>query len=51
MGGHQRPRTQHRLRLDYFFVSPDLPDRIAKAATHPIVTGHDYCPAYLALDV
>ena len=38
-------------RLDYFFVSPDLRDRIHKAEIHPDVLGSDHCPVSLVLDL
>lgn len=36
-------------RLDYFFVSPDLQDRIASAEIHADVYGSDHCPVSLTL--
>lgn len=36
-------------RLDYFFVSPDLQDRIVAAEIHPQVYGSDHCPVSLTL--
>mgnify|MGYP001571697019 FL=1 len=36
-------------RLDYFFVSPDLKDRLAKAAHQATVKGSDHCPVTLTL--
>ncbi len=38
-------------RLDYFFVSPDLKDRIRGAEIHPDVLGSDHCPVSLVLDL
>ena len=38
-------------RLDYFFVSPDLKDRIVAADIHPEVMGSDHCPISLTLDL
>lgn len=38
-------------RLDYFFVSPDLRDRIVEADIHPDVMGSDHCPITLTLDL
>lgn len=38
-------------RLDYFFVSPDLKDRIVEAAIHPEIMGSDHCPVSLTLDL
>ncbi|MFT5130355.1 MAG: exodeoxyribonuclease-3 [Rhodothermales bacterium] len=37
-------------RLDYFFVSEDLADRIAAAEIHPGVYGSDHCPVSLDLN-
>ena len=37
-------------RLDYFFISPDLKDRILGADIHPDVFGSDHCPVSLVLD-
>lgn len=36
-------------RLDYFFVSPDLVDRVASAGIHADVLGSDHCPVSLTL--
>jgi exodeoxyribonuclease-3 len=36
-------------RLDYFFVSDDLADRVTGAAIHPEVQGSDHCPVSLDL--
>ena len=36
-------------RLDYFFVSPDLKDRIAAAEIHADILGSDHCPISLTL--
>ncbi|MEJ2551643.1 MAG: exodeoxyribonuclease III [Anaerolineales bacterium] len=36
-------------RIDYFFVSPDLQDRIAAADIHADVMGSDHCPVSLTL--
>jgi exodeoxyribonuclease III len=36
-------------RLDYFFASEDLADKISGAAIHPEVTGSDHCPVSLEL--
>ena len=36
-------------RVDYFFISPDLLDRVTKAEIHPEVTGSDHCPVSLTL--
>jgi exodeoxyribonuclease-3 len=38
-------------RLDYFFVTPDLKDRIVAADIHPEVMGSDHCPISLTLDL
>ncbi|UCF61724.1 MAG: exodeoxyribonuclease III [Anaerolineaceae bacterium] len=37
-------------RLDYFFISPDLQDRVAAAEIHTDVLGSDHCPVSLTLD-
>ena len=36
-------------RIDYFFTSPDLLDRIAAAEIHTEVLGSDHCPVSLTL--
>lgn len=36
-------------RLDYFFVSPELQERVAEAEIHPDVYGSDHCPVSLTL--
>ena len=36
-------------RLDYFFVSPDLRDRVVGADIHPDVYGSDHCPVGIEL--
>ena len=36
-------------RIDYFFTSPDLHDRIAAAEIHTEVLGSDHCPVSLTL--
>jgi exodeoxyribonuclease-3 len=38
-------------RIDYFFVSPDLKDRIVDADIHTEVPGSDHCPISLTLDL
>lgn len=38
-------------RLDYFFVSSDLRDRIVDAGIHDDVMGSDHCPVSLTLDL
>ncbi len=37
-------------RLDYFFISSNLEDRVAAAGIHPEVLGSDHCPVSLTLD-
>ena len=37
-------------RLDYFFTSPDLRDKIVDAQIHADVMGSDHCPVSLSLD-
>ena len=37
-------------RLDYFFASPDLRDKIVEAKIHADVLGSDHCPVSLTLD-
>ncbi len=37
-------------RIDYFFITPDLRDKIVSAEIHPEVMGSDHCPISLALD-
>ena len=36
-------------RIDYFFISPDLVDRVIDARIHPQVMGSDHCPIELEL--
>jgi len=36
-------------RIDYFFVTPDLRERIIAAQIHPDVLGSDHCPVSLTL--
>lgn len=38
-------------RLDYFFISPDLKERVIEAEIHPEMTGSDHCPVRLTLRV
>ena len=38
-------------RLDYFFVSPNLRDKIVEAGVHDDVMGSDHCPISLTLDL
>lgn len=38
-------------RLDYFFISPDLRERLVEARIHPEVMGSDHCPVSLTLDL
>jgi len=36
-------------RIDYFFITPDLHDRVVAADIHDDVTGSDHCPVSLTL--
>lgn len=36
-------------RIDYFFISPDMRDRVETAAIHADVLGSDHCPISLTL--
>jgi exodeoxyribonuclease-3 len=36
-------------RIDYFFISPDLEDRVVEARIHADVMGSDHCPIELEL--
>jgi exodeoxyribonuclease-3 len=36
-------------RIDYFFISPDLEQRVVEARHHPGVLGSDHCPIELVL--
>lgn len=36
-------------RIDYFFITPDLRDRVETATIHPDVMGSDHCPISLTL--
>jgi exodeoxyribonuclease-3 len=38
-------------RIDYFFVSEELADRVVAARIHPQVMGSDHCPVELVLSV
>ncbi len=38
-------------RIDYFFISPDLLDKLATAEIHADVMGSDHCPISLTLEV
>ncbi len=38
-------------RIDYFFISPDLEERVVAARIHPDVMGSDHCPIELELAV
>ncbi len=38
-------------RIDYFFISPDLLERVVDAEIHADVMGSDHCPISLTLDV
>lgn len=49
-----RPGVRERnvgWRIDYFFVSPELLDRVVAARIHPQVMGSDHCPVELELRV
>ena len=37
-------------RIDYFFISPDLLERVSDAEIHADVMGSDHCPISLTLD-
>jgi len=37
-------------RIDYFFISPDLEDRVVEARIHSDVMGSDHCPIELELN-
>jgi exodeoxyribonuclease-3 len=37
-------------RIDYFFISDDLRERVADARIHPQVMGSDHCPIELVLE-
>ena len=37
-------------RIDYFFISPDLLERVVAAEIHADVMGSDHCPISLTLD-
>jgi exodeoxyribonuclease-3 len=37
-------------RIDYFFISPDLEDRVVEARIHADVMGSDHCPIELELE-
>ncbi|NLE51560.1 MAG: exodeoxyribonuclease III, partial [Chloroflexi bacterium] len=36
-------------RIDYFFITPDLRDRVVNAGIHADVEGSDHCPISLEL--
>lgn len=36
-------------RIDYFFISPELEDRVVAARHHPDVPGSDHCPIELVI--
>jgi exodeoxyribonuclease-3 len=36
-------------RIDYFFITPDLMDRVVAAEIHPDVHGSDHCPISISL--
>ena len=38
-------------RIDYFFVSSDLKDKIIDATILPQITGSDHCPISLSIDI
>ncbi len=38
-------------RIDYFFVSPDLKNKVVAADIHPEVMGSDHCPISLSLSL
>ena len=38
-------------RIDYFFISPDLLDKVVDAEVHADVMGSDHCPISLTLDL
>ncbi len=38
-------------RLDYFFITPDIRDRVVTSQIHADVPGSDHCPVSLTLDV
>ncbi len=38
-------------RIDYFFISPDLLDKLVTAEIHADVMGSDHCPISLTLDL
>lgn len=38
-------------RIDYFFTTPDLQDRIVGAAIHDDVPGSDHCPISMTIEV
>ncbi|HSL18501.1 MAG TPA: exodeoxyribonuclease III [Methylomirabilota bacterium] len=49
-----RPGVRERnvgWRIDYFFVSDDLVDRVVGARIHPEVMGSDHCPISLTLEI
>ena len=48
-----RPGVRERnvgWRIDYFFISPDLEERVVDARIHADVMGSDHCPIELELD-
>ncbi len=48
-----RPGVRERnvgWRIDYFFISPDLEERVVDARIHADVLGSDHCPIELELD-
>ena len=47
--GNARPRNIG-WRIDYFFITPDLRQRVISADVHPEVMGSDHCPISLTLE-
>ena len=45
------PRVGEEEGKDYFFVSPDLRDKVRAAEIHADVMGSDHCPISLTLDL
>jgi exodeoxyribonuclease-3 len=51
---NMRSRARERnvgWRIDYFFVSPNLTDKLTGASIHPDVQGSDHCPVAIQLAV
>ena len=38
-------------RIDYFFITPDLEERVVDVRHHPAVMGSDHCPVELVLSI